>query len=358
MLQRLFAPDFDPGRSVLWPRWIFLRGLGLIFFSVFYSLAFQIHGLIGPHGILPAGDYLAEVARAIPGLSRFGRAPTLLWLGSGDAALTALVGAGLIASVAPRAQPLAAGGARRLPRRLPLLRRRGAGLLLLPVGRHAAGGGVPLALLRAARPAARARRRMAAVAREPLPAPLGVVPHLLRVGHGEAAERRRAVARPHRHGPLLRERPAAVVDRLVRPAGLPHGFHAATAAATLLLELVVVWLAWLPRRVPHRLLPDRDARSRSGSSPPPTTRSSTTWCWCSASCFSTTGRSPASRLPVPAAVEPRPVPRWRTVGAAIVLVWIFYATVIPYVPAAGSRSPRRRACSSRSASPTTTASSR
>src|SRR6185369_9549303 len=40
------------------PRWIFLRALGFIYFSAFYSLAFQIKGLIGPNGILPAGVYL------------------------------------------------------------------------------------------------------------------------------------------------------------------------------------------------------------------------------------------------------------------------------------------------------------
>ena len=53
----------------LWPRWIFLRALGLIYFSAFYSLLFQIKGLIGPDGILPAVDYLQAVARrrAFPG---------------------------------------------------------------------------------------------------------------------------------------------------------------------------------------------------------------------------------------------------------------------------------------------------
>jgi hypothetical protein len=59
-LGRIFSPDVEqPGR--LWPRWLFLRALGLIFLSAFYALAFQIHGLIGERGILPAGDYLAHV---------------------------------------------------------------------------------------------------------------------------------------------------------------------------------------------------------------------------------------------------------------------------------------------------------
>ena len=41
------------------PRWIFLRALGLIYCSAFVSLLFQIRGLIGPAGILPADEYLA-----------------------------------------------------------------------------------------------------------------------------------------------------------------------------------------------------------------------------------------------------------------------------------------------------------
>lgn len=96
---RFFAPDAATGGGVLWPRWIFLRCLGLIFFSAFFSLAFQIQGLIGPRGILPAGEYLDDVARMLPGLSRFYYVPSVLWIGAGSGALTALVWGGLIASV-------------------------------------------------------------------------------------------------------------------------------------------------------------------------------------------------------------------------------------------------------------------
>jgi lipase maturation factor 1 len=97
-LRWLFAPNAE-GRGHLWPRWIFLRALGLIFLSAFYSLAFQIQGLIGPTGILPANDYLTRVARAVPGLQRFWYAPTLLWLGAGHGALTALFVCGGVASL-------------------------------------------------------------------------------------------------------------------------------------------------------------------------------------------------------------------------------------------------------------------
>jgi len=82
----------------LWPRWLFLRALGLIYFSAFYSLIFQIKGLIGPNGILPAGDYLQAVAAAMHGY-RFWFTPTLFWFGSSDRVLMVVTWAGLLASV-------------------------------------------------------------------------------------------------------------------------------------------------------------------------------------------------------------------------------------------------------------------
>src|SRR5882672_3600209 len=84
---------------MLWPRWIFLRALGLIFLSAFWSLASEIQGLIGPRGLLPAGEYLEAVSRALSSLRAYWAAPTLLWLGSGRVALGALVWAGLAFSV-------------------------------------------------------------------------------------------------------------------------------------------------------------------------------------------------------------------------------------------------------------------
>ncbi len=79
-------------------RWLFLRALGLIFFSAFFALWFQIHGLIGPQGILPAGAWL-ELARDALHWKAFWLAPTLLWFNASDAMLTALVVTGLVASI-------------------------------------------------------------------------------------------------------------------------------------------------------------------------------------------------------------------------------------------------------------------
>ncbi|MGD0445915.1 MAG: lipase maturation factor family protein [Edaphobacter sp.] len=78
-------------------RWVFLRSLGLIYFSAFFALLFQVRGLIGPRGILPAGEYLDAVARL--GALRFWYAPSLLWLSSSDGMVMALCWAGLIGSV-------------------------------------------------------------------------------------------------------------------------------------------------------------------------------------------------------------------------------------------------------------------
>src|ERR1700676_866057 len=95
--RRLFGPNrATPGYLVA--RWLFLRALGLIFFSAFYSLAFQIRGLIGPRGILPAQNYLREVSRQLGGL-RFWFAPSVFWLSSSDRALLAVCIVGIIASV-------------------------------------------------------------------------------------------------------------------------------------------------------------------------------------------------------------------------------------------------------------------
>jgi lipase maturation factor 1 len=95
--RRLFGPDSLPP-GYLAARWLFLRALGLIFFSAFYSLAFQIRGLIGPNGILPARDYLVQVERVL-GSARFWYAPTVFWWSASDRYLLGVVVAGMVASL-------------------------------------------------------------------------------------------------------------------------------------------------------------------------------------------------------------------------------------------------------------------
>src|SRR2546428_3386632 len=81
------------------PRWLFLRALGLIYFSAFCSLIVQIRGLIGPAGILPAGSYLQAVAQSLGHWARVWYAPTLLWCSPGPTMLSALCWVGMMASL-------------------------------------------------------------------------------------------------------------------------------------------------------------------------------------------------------------------------------------------------------------------
>src|SRR5580693_1029212 len=93
---------FDSKRGTsnrLIPRWLFLRALGLIYFSAFFPLVYQIRGLIGPNGILPASDYLRAVAQSLGHVSRVWYAPTLLWFSSSSQMLLALCWIGMVASL-------------------------------------------------------------------------------------------------------------------------------------------------------------------------------------------------------------------------------------------------------------------
>jgi hypothetical protein len=90
--------DREQGASdVLIARWVFLRAMGAIYFSAFLALVFQIRGMVGTQGILPAGEYLEKV-RGL-GALRIWYAPTVFWLGSGNHALMLVVWVGIVASV-------------------------------------------------------------------------------------------------------------------------------------------------------------------------------------------------------------------------------------------------------------------
>ena len=104
--------DLPPASAIRWlfdsrhgafdrliPRWMFLRALGLIYFSAFFSLIFQIRGLIGPDGILSANQYLQAVAQQFGTYSRFWFAPTLLWYSGSSPMLIFLCWAGMVASL-------------------------------------------------------------------------------------------------------------------------------------------------------------------------------------------------------------------------------------------------------------------
>jgi len=79
-------------------RWLFLRLLGVVYFIAFVSLAVQITGLVGEHGLLPVGEFFAEVRQRY-GASAYYNWPTLVWLSPSDAWLSSLCWIGGAASL-------------------------------------------------------------------------------------------------------------------------------------------------------------------------------------------------------------------------------------------------------------------
>src|SRR5271155_5716192 len=97
VIRQLFDSLKGPSDRFL-SRWIFLRALGAIYFSAFFSLVFQIRGLIGPQGILPASEYLKGVAEQV-GRARYWYVPSVLWLSSGSHMLIGLCWVGMAAAL-------------------------------------------------------------------------------------------------------------------------------------------------------------------------------------------------------------------------------------------------------------------
>ena len=238
--------DYEYGaKDRLIARWVFLRAMGLIYFSAFYALLFQVKGLIGTQGILPAGEYLRDVSSV--GVLRFWYAPTLLWISSSDQMLMGLMWIGLIASVVlfanvwPRAMLLvcflcyvsfvaAAQDFSGYQSDGMLLEAGFLALFLAPPGLWPGWG--------AKRPPVRAAVLLLLWEWFRIYFESGVV----KLESGDPTWRNlTAMYEYYQNGPL-----PTWVGWYVQH--LPHWFHKATAGATLGMELVLVWMAFLPRR--------------------------------------------------------------------------------------------------------------
>ena len=137
-------------RGQMVPRWIFLRALALIYFSAFFSLLFQIKGLIGPEWDSARAGLSGRYRAAIGPRALLVRAVTLLDLvkldddDGGDVDRADCVRDCVCERVA-------APELLRLLRLLSFVRGRERRVLKLPVGRHVAGGWVSGAVFCAAR---------------------------------------------------------------------------------------------------------------------------------------------------------------------------------------------------------------
>jgi len=225
-------------------RWLFLRALGFIYFSAFYALLFQVRGLIGPRGILPATDYLAAFHNF--GMVRFWYVPTLLWFSSSNHMLMILCWAGLCASIClvanfwPRMMLLicfvcflsfvsAAQDFSGYQSDGMLLEAGFLSLFLAPSGLFPGFG--------TSHPFVRAPMFLLLWEWFRIYFESGIV----KLKSGDPTWRNlTAMYEYYQNGPL----PTWVGWYLQH---LPHWFHIATAAATLVMELGLVWLAFLPR---------------------------------------------------------------------------------------------------------------
>ena len=236
VLERWFAPT---ATQYVGARWIWLRALGLIFFSAFYSLYFQIHGLIGPNGILPARDYLRALRDVVGGVKALWLAPTLLWISAGDRMLDVLVWLGFAASIAllfnvfPRIAIAVAGicflsfiGAAQ-----DFASYQSDGMLL-------EAALLSLFLGRKDRPPSRAAVFMLQWEWFRIYFESGVV----KILSGEPQWRNlTAMDKYYENGPL----PTWIGWHVQQ---WPHAFHAFTAAYTLAAELLIAWLLFFPKK--------------------------------------------------------------------------------------------------------------
>jgi hypothetical protein len=244
VIRWLFDSRSGPAERFL-SRWIFLRALGAIYFSAFFSLAFQIRGLIGPQGILPAGEYLKSVAEQLS-LARYWYAPTVLWISSGSHMLMALCWVGMVAATllllnfSPRAMLAicfvcflsfvsAAGDFSGYQSDGMLLEAGFLSLFLAPAGFRPGFGGT--------RPPVRAALYLLLWEWFRIYFESGIA----KIASGDPQWRNfTAMDEYYQNGPL-----PTWIGWYVQH--LPHWFHAAATALTLALELVLVFAAFLPR---------------------------------------------------------------------------------------------------------------
>lgn len=91
----------DNDATYLWPRWLILRGVGLVFAVIFAGIIHESSALIGPNGLAPLSGLMAQLKATHPTLfASFLHAPTLFWLNSSWPMAVAVQWCGLAAALA------------------------------------------------------------------------------------------------------------------------------------------------------------------------------------------------------------------------------------------------------------------
>ncbi len=87
--------------TYLWPRWLLLRAVGLVFIFVFAGITAEGQAFLGPRGIVPLDEFFRQLRGMFPGaLDAFVAAPSLFWLSTSPTWITILAWTGLAAAIA------------------------------------------------------------------------------------------------------------------------------------------------------------------------------------------------------------------------------------------------------------------
>ena len=87
--------------TYLWPRWLVLRAVGVVYVIIFAGILDEGRALIGPNGILPVAHFCEMLTSIFPNaIERFIRAPSLFWISTSPQMLDTLAWSGLVAGTA------------------------------------------------------------------------------------------------------------------------------------------------------------------------------------------------------------------------------------------------------------------
>jgi lipase maturation factor 1 len=91
----------DADATYLWPRWIVLRCIGIVYVVIFLGVLAEGQALIGPNGIAPLSSFFQVVAKVSENpVEMLLRAPSVFWFGTGTGMIAAFQWLGLAAAVA------------------------------------------------------------------------------------------------------------------------------------------------------------------------------------------------------------------------------------------------------------------
>lgn len=84
--------------NVVYVRWVFLRGLGLVSLLSFLSYLLQFEGLVGDNGLTPWVDFVERV-HGMYGWEAYLRFPSMAWWFPADVSLTIMASVGMLSSL-------------------------------------------------------------------------------------------------------------------------------------------------------------------------------------------------------------------------------------------------------------------